>query len=222
MYSVLIVEDDPMVAMVNEKYISKNNQFKVVHKVRNGQEALDYLEQNKADLLILDVFMPIMNGIETLKKIRELSIPIDVIMVTAANDTTTFEQTMHLGVIDYLVKPFAYERLQIALEKFSSKNKALKSATVLDQHNIDSIITHSNKNPDKKYPKGIQPKTLEIITQFFDENESWISGDTLSEKIGLSSVTIRHYMNYLVENSYIQETINYETGGRPSLLYKKR
>lgn len=222
MYSVLIVEDDPMVAMVNEKYITKNPQFKVVEKKRNGQEALYFLENHSVDLIILDVYMPIMDGFETLKQIREKNIPVDIIMVTAANDTQTFENTMHLGIIDYLVKPFAYERLQIALEKFAAKKSALQNTVTLDQQNIDSIISHSAKITQKEYPKGIQPKTLELITEFFDMNSGWITGDTLSEKIGLSSVTIRHYMNFLVGQNLIEESINYETGGRPSMLYKKR
>lgn len=222
MYSVLIVEDDPMVAMVNEKYITKNPQFKVVEKKRNGQEALDYLEKQSVDLVILDVYMPIMDGFETLKQIRQKNIPVEVIMVTAANDTQTFENTMHLGIIDYLVKPFAFERLQIALEKFATKKNALQNTTTLDQQNIDSIISHTAKITQKEYPKGIQSKTLELITEFFASNPGWISGDTLSEKIGLSNVTIRHYMNFLVGQNEIEESINYETGGRPSMLYKKR
>ncbi len=57
-YKVLIVEDDPMVAMINEQYVCKNSQFCVDASCRNGQEALDYLESNPVDLIVLDVFMP--------------------------------------------------------------------------------------------------------------------------------------------------------------------
>ena len=72
MYKVLIVEDDPMVAMINEQYICRNKNFCVQKTCRNGQEALDYLEaakdEDKTDLVIMDVFMPYLNGVETLKK----------------------------------------------------------------------------------------------------------------------------------------------------------
>ena len=75
MYKVLIVEDDPMVAMINEQYVCRNKNFCVQKTCRNGQEALDYLEaaqgDDKIDLVIMDVFMPLLNGVETLKKIRE-------------------------------------------------------------------------------------------------------------------------------------------------------
>ena len=73
MYNVLIVEDDPMVAMINEQYVCRNKNFHVVKTCRNGQEAIDFLEAGaQIDLIIMDVFMPYMNGIETLKKIRQL------------------------------------------------------------------------------------------------------------------------------------------------------
>lgn len=219
-YKVLIVEDDPMVAMINEQYVRKNKQFEVVASCRNGQDALEYLEKNKVDLVILDVYMPYMSGIETLKAIRERKIDAEVMMVTAANDTATLEDTMHLGVIDFLIKPFAYERFQIALEKFAAKVEALKKKTVLDQSSVDSIISNTRKANEKEYPKGIQEKTLNMIIEFLNESEGWQSGETIAEKVGLSSVTIRHYMSFLVEKGEIKETINYETGGRPSILYK--
>jgi len=220
MFSVLIVEDDPMVAMINEQYVQKNHHFKVVNSCRNGQDALQYLENNQVDLIVLDVFMPLMDGIETLKKIRENKITSEVIMVTAANDSTTLEETMHLGVIDYLIKPFAYERFQIALEKFETKINSIKNVTVLDQTSIDNILSNTPSKKEIIYPKGIQENTLKKIEDYFKENKNWQSGDMISESLGISIVTIRHYMNYLVENKQAIESVNYGTGGRPCMLYK--
>jgi len=219
MYDVLIVEDDPMVAMINEQYVCKNKDFKVCQKCRNGQEALDYLDNHKVDLVILDVYMPFMDGIETLKQIREKKINTEVIMVTAANDTETLTSTMHLGVIDFLIKPFAYERFKVALEKFDSKINALKENKILNQNCIDSIIANTKQPAQKDFPKGIQEKTLQVILSFLKEKNGWVSGDSIAESVGLSSVTIRHYMNYLVSIGKVGESINYETGGRPSMLY---
>lgn len=218
-YNVLIVEDDPMVAMINEQYVRKNKNFNVSGSCRNGQEAIAFLEEHKVDLVILDVFMPFMDGVETLKKIREGKFNTEVIMVTAANDTATLENTMHLGVIDYLIKPFAYERFQVALEKFAAHASALKEANVLDQNSVDNIISNTKKLSPKDYPKGIQEKTLNLILSCLERKKGWTTGDCIAETVGLSSVTIRHYMNYLVQEGQVTESINYETGGRPSMLY---
>lgn len=221
-YKVLIVEDDPMVADINRHYVEKNNLFEVKGHAGNGEEALCFLEKEKVDLIILDVFMPVMDGIETLKNIRNRKIPAEVIMVTAANDTSTLEQTMHLGVLDYLVKPFTLERLQISLEKFVSRYNLIKQNSVLDQAKIDSLIVSQIDIKDEDLPKGIQRKTLEIILKYFDTVNYFQSVDMISEKIGISIVTIRHYLNYLVQKNVLEETINYETGGHPSMLYRKR
>ena len=223
-YSVLIVEDDPMVAMINEEYVRKNKMFAVCGTCRTGQDALEFLEHNKVDLVILDVYMPVMDGVETLKQIRERKFSPEVIMVTAANDPATLESTMHLGVIDYLIKPFAYERFQIALEKFVAKVSVLKETAVLDQNCVDCIITNtkpvSPKEPSRGLPKGIQEKTLDLILSFLDGKNQWTTVDDISENVGLSSVTVRHYMTYLIESGGAEESISYETGGRPRVLYR--
>jgi len=223
MYKVLIVDDDPMVADINRHYVEKNSLFEVKGLARNGEEALKFLDENKVDLVVLDVFMPVMDGIETLKNIRNLKIPTEVIMVTAANDTATLDQTMHLGVLDYLVKPFTLERLQVSLEKFISRYNLLSCNTVIDQSMIDSLITNrtSAVRNDPELPKGIQKNTLDRILAYFDTVNFWQSVDMVSEKLGISIVTVRRYLNYLVEVKTLEETINYETGGHPSMLYRK-
>ncbi len=225
MYNVLIVEDDPMVAMINEQYVCRNKNFHVVKSCRNGQEAIDFLQSDtKVDLIIMDVFMPYMNGIEALKKIRENKVASEVIMVTAANDPATLEETMHLGVIDFLIKPFAYERFQVALEKFIANEEAFRGANqTIDQSYVDSLISSSGSlhSQSVELPKGIQKKTLDLIIDYFKEKKGWVSGDQISEDVGLSNVTVRHYMSYLMELNTVKGEINYETGGRPSMLYRK-
>ena len=154
-------------------------------------------------------------------------------MVTAANDPATLEETMHLGVMDFLIKPFAFERFQIALEKFASKTEALRGVHgTIDQSYVYSLISsgkpapavHTNplENPDSELPKGIQQKTLKMLVEYMKNTEGWIPGDKISQDVGLSSVTIRHYMNYLSEIHEIRSTINYSTGGRPSVLYSRK
>lgn len=220
-YKVLIIEDDPMVSMINEQYVRKDKDFIVVNSFRNGQSAIEFLEKNQINLVILDVFMPYMDGIETLKKIREKKFDVEVIMVTAANDTKTLEETMHLGVLDYLIKPFAFERLQIALEKFKAKKSTLNEKTVLDQSSIDKLM-NSYKKEAKFYPKGIQETTLKRILEFFDKNSDWNTTDFIAENLNISIVTARHYLSYLVQENKIKEDINYSTGGRPCMLYRKK
>ena len=221
MYKVLIVEDDPMVAMINEQYIKRNKNFEIVGKCSDGMSALDFLENNTVDLLILDVFMPKMDGFETLRQIRNKQITVDAIMVTAANERESLEEALHLGIVDYLVKPFTFDRFQMALEKYIAQNNALKEIETLNQKSIDHIIDNARKKSDDLYPKGIQEKTLELIMAYLKANTNrWFTGDEIAEKINLTGVTVRRYMNYLAESGRVVGEMNYETGGRPCMRYK--
>ena len=225
MYKILIVEDDPMVAMINEQYIKRHKSFEIAGKCGDGLSALDFLQNNPVDLLILDVFMPKMDGFETLRQIRNRQITVDAIMVTAANERESLEEALHLGIVDYLVKPFTFERFQMALEKFIAQNNALRDIDRLNQKSIDYIIDHtadsSRKKGDELYPKGIQKNTLQMIMQHLRDNSGlWFTGDEIAEKIGLTGVTVRRYMNYLAGSGRVTGEMDYETGGRPCMRYK--
>ena len=221
MYKVLIVEDDPMVAMINEQYIKRNKNFELVGKCSNGSSALDFLDNNDVDLLILDVYMPKMDGFETLRRVRNKKITVDAIMVTAANDRASLEEALHLGIVDYLVKPFTFDRFQMALEKYISQNNALRDFETLNQKNIDHIIDNTRKKSDDLFPKGIQEKTVDLIMEYLKANEGkWFTGDDIAEKVGLTGVTVRRYMNYLAESGRVTGEMNYETGGRPCMKYR--
>ena len=221
MYTVLIVEDDPMVAMINEQFVSRHKDFKVIEKCADGASALRYLEENKVDLVIMDVYMPIMDGFETLRQIRKKQIEVDVIMVTAANEAESLKQGLHLGVVDYLVKPFTFERFKIALDKFLAQAEALKDLEKVNQKNIDFLIDNTRKTVDDLHPKGIQEKTMRMILDHLRENTNkWLTGDEIAEKVGLTGVTVRRYMTHLTETGLVMGDMNYETGGRPCMLYK--
>ena len=221
MYNVLIVEDDPMVAMINEQFVSRHKDFDVVEKCGDGESALKFLEENKVDLVIMDVYMPVMDGFETLRQIRKRQIEVDVIMVTAANETESLKQGLHLGVVDYLVKPFTFERFKMALDKYLAQVDALKDLEKVNQKNIDNLIDKSRKTVDELHPKGIQEKTMQMILDYMKENTNkWLTGDEIAEKVGLTGVTVRRYMSHLTETGMVIGDMNYETGGRPCMIYK--
>ncbi|MBR6554450.1 MAG: response regulator [Clostridia bacterium] len=220
-YKVLIVEDDPMVSMINEQYVNRNKAFHVVGKCKDGKSALEYLESNHVDLIVLDVYMPQMDGFETLRQIRKNKKPVDIIMVTAANDRASLEEALHLGVVDYLVKPFTYDRFRIALDKYVSHLAALKDLDTLNQKNIDFIIENAHKKSEELYPKGIQEKTLQTILGEIKKNPSkWMTGDEIADLVGLTGVTVRRYLNHLAEKGILLSEIDYVTGGRPCMRYK--
>ena len=225
MIKVIIVEDDPMVRDINKKYVAKMEGMQVYALLKNGKEALEYLEKDKADIVIADLYMPEMNGLELLKEMRIRNIDAELIMVTAANDMASIQEAMRFGILDYLVKPFTFERFKAALEKYKKKYNILGKSNDLSQKDIDDIInigqTNINKdinNNDLK--KGINLKTLEEIRIHLEmAKPKSLTSEELSKMSGFSMVTIRRYMNYLIEKDIADSFIDYKTGGRPSVHY---
>ena len=169
----------------------------------------------------MDVYMPQMDGFETLRQIRNRHISVEAIMVTAANDRDSLDDALQLGVIDYLVKPFTFDRFRIALDKYITQTTALRELDTLNQKNIDFIIDRARKKAEDIYPKGIQSKPLRMVEEYMENHAGeWLTGDSIAEKISLTSVTVRRYLNYLVETGILTAEMNYETGGRPCMLYK--
>lgn len=221
---VIIVEDDPMVADINKKYLEKMINVQVIATFRNARDAMIYLQNTKVDLIILDFYMPEMSGLEFLYNLRKEKNDVDVIMVTAANDLASIQSAITLGILDYLVKPFEYDRFERAIKKFQMKRKLLDRNGEFSQEDIDCLIKLQESSPatlQKNHEKGIQEATLwtlyECIKKVYPRTAT--CGE-LAEISHLSKVTVRRYMNYLVENDQAESIIDYETGGRPSVQYK--
>ena len=114
---ILVVDDDVMNLRMAEFILSKEN-FEVV-KVESGMECLNFLKEEKVDLILLDIEMPVMNGIKTFEIMRdneELK-DIPVIFLTAAADSDTVTEAVKLGAVDYVKKPFMPEELVKRVEK---------------------------------------------------------------------------------------------------------
>ena len=214
-YQVAIVEDDPMILLLDRSFVETDRRFTVARTFQDGRTALRWLRQHQVDLLILDVYMPAMTGVELLKTLREEEIPLDVIMVTAANDAKTVETLMHLGVVDYLVKPFSRERLQRALDTFCRYRETIHGSVT--QQALDALF--AQRQAPAALPKGLQEQTLHRLRGCLASARADCTSESLATAAGLSVVTVRRYMNYLVEQGEVGSRINYDTGGRPSVLY---
>ncbi|MDO5517465.1 MAG: response regulator [Clostridium sp.] len=224
MFKAIIVEDDLMVADINKHYLSKTPEINICRVFNNGLDALNYLKDSSVDLIILDVYMPTITGMELLEKIREYKYDTDVIMVTAANDSKNIDKALKLGILDYLIKPFKYDRFHSAVDKFLMKQKMINSNDNFTQSAIDKLITASKAssavNDDDLY-KGLQKGTLNLIRNYMNDNKSrYLTSEEISSAINLSKVTVRRYMNYLIETKEICSEVDYKTGGRPSIRYK--
>ena len=209
--NVLIVEDDPMVALINKRYLEQITDIKTFGPV---------MYENDIDLILMDVFLPEKSGIDILKAIREKNFFTDVIMITAANSTNEIKRAFAYGVVDYLVKPFEFERFKEAINKYKARKKVLLNEEVVSQSDIDSLIMNNSSENEVKLPKGLNARTLDRIIDFLNEksNEVWTLRE-IAYEIKISNVTIKKYMDYLESIGKVDLEMKFGNVGRPEYKY---
>ena len=224
MYQIIIIEDDPMVAAINRQYVEMVPSFSVIHTFKSGIDALEYFKTGTADLIILDYYTPLMNGEEFIDKLREMRKSTAIIMVTSANDADIVRRLLNRGVVDYLVKPFELNRFKEALNRFAARQAKLpNSGESFAQSEIDRFLATSTTPipSESSLSKGLNESTLGMIRKFLKEHpQELFTSEQIAEQVHLSRITIRRYMNYMVENGELSSSINYQTGGRPSIKYR--
>ncbi|OCP56528.1 response regulator [Vibrio parahaemolyticus] len=219
---VMIIEDDIAIAELHHKYLSQLAGLDVVGIATTRLEAEMQLEVLKPDLLLMDVYLPDGTGLEILNTLRSNNQTCDVILITAARDVDTLQQAMRGGVVDYLLKPVMFPRLETALKKYITQRQQLDVAKSLDQGLVDRML-QSNTGTDscpKRLPKGIDSVTLDKIRDLF-VGEAALTADEAGEKIGASRTTARRYLEYLICSGELEADLNYGTVGRPERCYKK-
>lgn len=220
MKKVIVIEDDPMVAMINTEYLSQIENIEVVGQGTNKNETFNLLAKKEVDLILLDIYLGNENGIDILQEIRSRGYITDVIMITSANGNEEIKKALALGCVDYLIKPFDFERFVIAVEKVFQRDELLKNEKI-DQHTIDNLSIPENMLP-LELPKGLNENTLKkIITVIKTINKNEFGIKDICGGIKLSNVTVKKYLDYLESIKYIRAFSVYGNIGRPLYMYKK-
>ncbi|MFG6150194.1 response regulator [Halobacillus sp. B23F22_1] len=222
MIRVLIVEDDPMVADLNKRYVEQIKGFELVGSAVNVEEAYQCLEETKVDLVLLDVYMPGKSGFELLKELREKDEQLDVILITAASEKEQIQQSLRLGVVDYLIKPFEFERLKNALKKYKDNHFVLRDKRKVSQNELDQIFSKQEGQESHRIqvPKGLTKTTLDHIIEVIRfKEETAFSTDEIAQETNISRVSVRKYLKFLKEIDFLEETLIYGVG-RPVYQYQ--
>ena len=146
MIRVLLADDDKNLRRVLKSELSEGG-F-VVDEAKSAPETMALLEEEEYDVLILDLNMPGVSGMEVLRKIKDLETPVEVVVLTAHATVSTAVEAMKLGAYDYLTKPFQLEQLKAVIDKAHEKRKLLRENLLLKmqikrQSGASKIITRS-------------------------------------------------------------------------------
>lgn len=233
-FYVVLIEDDPMVQEVNRQFVEQVDGFKVVGLARDGLEGLRLVKQLRPDLVLLDLYMPAQDGMETLLRLRNEAFPVDVVVITAADDVSTIRNIIRHGVIDYIIKPFKFERVKDTLEKYRQFRTTLPEESHVTQSELDEIWhgkhlhqagrpVHSiEKESDidlHKLPKGLNAGTMKQILHYLQRENRLLSAEEVADGVGIARVTARRYLEYLEKTEKVRLDIRYGGVGRPVNRY---
>lgn len=219
----MIVEDDPMVREINSKFLKRVEGFSLYKAVSNLDEAKKFISIKKPDLILLDVYLPKENGIDLLKWIREKNIDIDIILITADKSIERIQQAFRGGVVDYLIKPFNFQRFKESLIQFKGRYYEFKKNNVIEQKELDKVIAGSNTcQSEDDFAKGLNKYTYNSIwTEIEEESNKDFTAEDLAEKLGIARVTVRRYLEYMEKENKVEKLVEYGKVGRPQYKYHK-
>lgn len=225
---VLVVDDDFMVARVHSGYVARIPGCEVVGVAHTGADALAMVRSLRPDLVLLDVYLPDLSGLDVLRALRT-GAPEDpfVLMITAADDPATVTGALHGGAAHYLVKPFDSRVLADHVERIGRVRGRLAGLAESNQGRAaqDDIDTVFGARPGvaTRLPKGLTTPTARLVERELRaaaEEAGDLSATECAERTELSRVSARRYLEHFVATGAAEVRLRYGGTGRPERRYR--
>jgi len=196
---ILLLEDDAILGdLIYNSLVEDDYETTLAE---DGDEALEFVENEKFDMFIFDVNVPGISGLELLKNIRDYNITTPVIMITAYQDTTHLKQGFDHGCDDYIKKPFDLEELHQRIKNLA-KRFTIDDSSIISIDKNTKLYTDKNLIIQNSKEFEISNKENKILTYFYTHKGRTISFDELVQNIWHfdetpSETTIRVYIKNL-------------------------
>lgn len=226
---VLVVDDDFMVAKLHSRYVSAMDGFTVVGVAHSGAEALRAARRLRPDLVLLDIYLPDMDGINVLRELRAAeernadTHSADALFITAARDAGVVRAALRAGALHYLIKPFHRSALQEQLQHVASLRNRLnaldEARQEARQEDVDRIF--GTRPPgSRELPKGLAGHTADLVERVLRDHPAGLSASECAEAGALSRVSARRYLEYFAETGRAEVSLRYGGTGRPERRYR--
>ena len=220
MIRTLVVDDDPAAVSIHREFVDRLPEFTAVGTTTSGTEAVRLAETLRPDLLLLDMYLPDLPGLEVLRALRASGRPpIDVIAITSAKDVDILRGAMNLGVVHYIVKPFGFRAFRERLENYAAARSRLAVAQAPGQREIDRIFALLRSGSDDMLPKGISAATLKVVIGILRSADDRLTACDLATRAGFSESVARRYLKFLSDSGNVEYHPRYGSAGRPEHLY---
>lgn len=190
-YKVLLADDHVLIRHGIKNIIKKNDQFVVVGEVSNGKQLMTFLEDSETDLIILDISMPDIGGMEAIGLVKAKYPWIKILMLTMHKNKQYFYNAMAAGADGYLMKDDSDEELLVAITKVLS-GKSYISPYMTDDFADDVINMYRNerRTPFQELTKR-EKEILQLVVQ-------GLTSKKMAEQLNLSQRTIDHHRSNLL------------------------
>lgn len=221
----IVVDDDPGVLALHRRFLERVEGVEVVASLARGEGVADAVAAHGAQLVVLDIGLPDVDGLDVLAELRErFGGDVAVVMVTAIAQRDVVQRAIRRDVDDYLVKP-------IELHEFVTRCRRARDlvlrrragrAQELAQHEIDLLMgaerTMAQDAARTALPKGFAQATLARVRAALQESEP-MSAAEVAEVAGISRVSARRYLDMLVSRGELALSLRYGSTGRPEHRY---
>jgi response regulator of citrate/malate metabolism len=219
--AVLVVEDEAVALDAHAEYVERVPGFRVTARAATGAEALRRLRAGGVDLVLLDMNLPDMHGLDIIRAMRAGGHGADVIAVTSARDLAVVRAAVSQGIVQYLLKPFAFAALREKLERYQAyREQGHEDGVVAGQHEVDRMLGTLRGAEGHTLPKGVSPESLDAVVAALREEEGGMSAAQLGEALGTSRVTARRYLEHLADVGVLSRHMRYGGVGRPVVEYR--
>ncbi|MDP3890014.1 response regulator [Nocardioides sp.] len=218
MIRVLVVDDDFMVARVHRGLVERIPGFQVVGEARTGTDALRMIEQLRPALVLLDIYLPDMSGLDVVRRLRASpAAHTDVLIITAAREAETVRAALRGGAVNYIIKPFDSSLLRERLEQYAARQAELARIDAGDQDEVDRAF--GGRAARQQMPKGLSAQTADLVRGALSGSGEGLSAAECAEQTGMSRVSARRYLEFFVDAQRAEVRLRYGTTGRPERRY---
>jgi response regulator of citrate/malate metabolism len=214
---VLVVEDDPVAAEAHRVYVDRLPGFVCIGLAGTAARALHVLSREQVDLVLLDMNLPDGHGLDVVRRMRAAGNQTDVVAVTAAREVAAVQAAARIGVVQYVLKPFAFETLRDRLTAYARQRRAAEDGQVVaDQDEVDRLLHPATSS---SVPKGLAGSVLDRVVTLLGDREGW-TAEEVAASIGTSRITARRYLEHLADQGQALRTQRYDgRSGRPKVEY---
>lgn len=194
MIRVLIADDHVIVAESLSILIDTMDDIEVVGTANNGWQVLTFLETNDADVVLTDLHMPLMNGIETTIRVREKYPNVRVMLLTMSEEPAVIKEALVAGVDGYIMKRAERKELERAIKTVASGQKFFSEAVVMRLAQMPNQNTPNGKDSVAEH-LSLTPREIEVMRLVIQD----LSNAEIAEKIFISSTTVETHRRNLMK-----------------------